>query len=109
MKRKITIFERATFGDDVDVTSLANSTKKCTHFRFLLSPLELVGDGKDRVQKVILERNTMTGNTGSQKAVGTGETSEIEAGLVLTDIGHKVQRRLLIIGMDRNIPNTYSL
>ena len=91
VKRKMSIFERATFDDDDAVTSLTNSTKKCVHFRFLLSPLELVGDDKGRVQKVILERNTMTGDAGSQKAVGTGETLEIDAGLVLTSIGYQAQ------------------
>jgi ferredoxin--NADP+ reductase len=57
--------------------------------RFLLSPVELIGDG-DGVRRVALTRNALqAGEDGRLKAVATGETETIEAGLVLRAIGYR--------------------
>jgi ferredoxin--NADP+ reductase len=57
------------------------------HFRFLLSPLELQGDW--HVERVLLERNRLVGPPFEQGARGTGERTELEAGLVFRSIGYK--------------------
>jgi ferredoxin--NADP+ reductase len=57
--------------------------------RFLLSPIEFVGDGGG-VRSVVMTRNALqAGEDGKLKAVATGETETIEAGLVMRAIGYR--------------------
>ncbi len=57
--------------------------------RFLLSPIELIGDG-DGVRGVVLARNALKATEdGRLRAEPTGETETIEAGLVLRAIGYR--------------------
>jgi ferredoxin/flavodoxin---NADP+ reductase len=57
--------------------------------RFLASPTQLIGDG-DGVRGVVLARNALQrGETGQLRAVATGETETIEAGLVMRAIGYR--------------------
>ena len=57
--------------------------------RFLLSPIELIGDG-DGLRSVVLARNALqAGEDGRLRAVPTGETETIEAGLVMRAIGYR--------------------
>jgi ferredoxin--NADP+ reductase len=57
--------------------------------RFLLSPSEILGE-EDGVRSVVLGRNALKpSESGSLRAVPTGETEEIEAGLVLRAIGYR--------------------
>ncbi len=66
----------------------ANKRKRVV-LRFLLSPIELIGD-RDGVRAVVLTRNALkaTGD-GRVRAEPTGETETIEAGLVLRAIGYR--------------------
>lgn len=57
---------------------------KRVHLRFLVSPVEIVGDGK--VQGIRLERNRLDDNL---SAVGTGKFETLEVGLVLRSVGYK--------------------
>jgi ferredoxin--NADP+ reductase len=57
------------------------------HFRFLLSPTRILGEG--HVQGVAFERNRLSGPPYEQSARGTGEQVELPAGLVLRRIGYK--------------------
>ncbi len=57
--------------------------------RFLLSPTELVGDG-DGVRTVVMARNALqAGKDGRLRAEPTGETEDIDAGLVMRAIGYR--------------------
>jgi ferredoxin/flavodoxin---NADP+ reductase len=57
--------------------------------RFLLSPIELIGE-EDGVHRVVLARNALqAGLNGRLRAEPTGETETIEAGLVLRAIGYR--------------------
>ncbi|HTA15041.1 MAG TPA: FAD-dependent oxidoreductase [Solirubrobacteraceae bacterium] len=57
--------------------------------RFLLSPVELIGD-EGGVQQVVLARNALTaGDNGRLRAEATGEVEAIEAGLVMRAIGYR--------------------
>ncbi len=56
--------------------------------RFLLSPVELIGDG-DGVHSVVLARNALQTAGGALRAVPTGEKETIEAGIVLRAIGYR--------------------
>ena len=57
--------------------------------RFLLSPSEILGEG-DGVRSVVMTRNALKpSESGSLRAVPTGETESIEAGLVLRAIGYR--------------------
>jgi ferredoxin--NADP+ reductase len=57
--------------------------------RFLASPIEIVGE-EDGVHSVVLGRNALKpSESGSLRAVPTGETEQIEAGLVLRAIGYR--------------------
>jgi ferredoxin--NADP+ reductase len=57
------------------------------HFRFLLSPTRILGEG--HVQGVAFERNRLSGPPYEQSARGTGEQVELPAGLVFRSIGYK--------------------
>lgn len=65
----------------------AGSKPRRIHFRFLLSPTEIKGNG--RVESIVLEKNRLEGEPFSLKARGTGELEEIPAGLVFRSIGYK--------------------
>lgn len=57
--------------------------------RFLLSPIELIGDG-DGVRRVVLARNALQASEdGWLRAEPTGETETIEAELVMRAIGYR--------------------
>jgi ferredoxin/flavodoxin---NADP+ reductase len=56
-------------------------------FRFLLSPVEIVG--RERVEGVVFERNRLSGPPFEQSARGTGERIELPAGLLFRSIGYK--------------------
>ncbi|HTA96433.1 MAG TPA: FAD-dependent oxidoreductase [Solirubrobacteraceae bacterium] len=57
--------------------------------RFLLSPTELIGDGNG-VRTVVMARNALqAGKDGRLRAEPTGETEDIDAGLVMRAIGYR--------------------
>jgi ferredoxin/flavodoxin---NADP+ reductase len=63
--------------------------RKRVVLRFLLSPIELIGDGGG-VRRVVLARNALqAGEDGRLRAQPTGETETIEAGLVMRAIGYR--------------------
>jgi ferredoxin--NADP+ reductase len=58
--------------------------------RFLLSPVELVGDAEGAVRGVVLERNELVADErGMLRAQATGQTETLSAGLVLRAIGYR--------------------
>ena len=58
--------------------------------RFLVSPVELVGNGDGRVRALRLVRNRLVaGRDGALKAEPTGETEEIPVGLVFRSVGYQ--------------------
>lgn len=61
-------------------------SKNC-YFRFLMGPKELLGHGK--LEKVILEKNQLSGEAFKQSARGTGEIIELEAGILFRSIGYR--------------------
>ena len=64
----------------------SGKNRRC-HFRFLLSPVELVGT--DTLEKVILEKNALSGEPMNQSARGTGEKTELNAGILFRSIGYR--------------------
>ncbi len=69
-------------------SAISDSSKprRC-QFTFLKSPKELIGT--ERLEKVILERNQLVGEPLQQSARGTGETLELETGLLFRSIGYR--------------------
>ncbi len=63
------------------------ATRRRVFLRFLLSPLELRGDG--RVEEVVFERNRLEGGPFHQSARGTGERITQACGLLFRSIGYK--------------------
>ncbi len=60
------------------------------HIRFLLSPVELIGDSSGRVVKMRLVRNTLSkSESGSLSAKPTDEFFEIPVGLVFRSVGYR--------------------
>ncbi len=71
-----------------DFASRPDPTKRrCCRFHFLSSPVELAGDG--RLERVVLERNRLEGEPFRQRARGTGETRELDCGLLFRSIGYR--------------------
>jgi len=64
----------------------SDKPRRCK-FTFLQSPVEIQGDGK--VEKIILERNALSGEAFSQSSRGTGEKIELKTGLVFRSIGYR--------------------
>lgn len=54
---------------------------------FLSSPVELTGDGV--LQKVILEKNKLSGEAGKQKAKGTGVREELKCNILFRSVGYR--------------------
>jgi len=70
------------------LAALGDSGKaRSCHFTFLKSPKELLGTG--RLEKVVLERNQLSGGPLQQSARGTGETLELETGILFRSIGYR--------------------
>lgn len=61
-------------------------SRKC-FFSFLMGPKELTGNGK--LEKVVLEKNKLSGEPFKQSARGTGETIELETGILFRSIGYR--------------------
>ncbi len=61
-------------------------SRKC-FFNFLMSPKELIGH--ERLEKIILEKNILSGASFQQSASATGETVELETGLLFRSIGYR--------------------
>ena len=63
---------------------------RTVEFRFLVSPVEMIGGEAGRLEAVRIERNRLTKTEdGSMRPRGTGEYDEIEAGLVFRSIGYR--------------------
>ena len=54
---------------------------------FCRSPARIEGDG--RIERLVLERNELSGEPFSQRASGTGETEVMECGLLFRSIGYR--------------------
>ncbi|MCL4731749.1 MAG: NADP oxidoreductase, partial [Planctomycetes bacterium] len=61
----------------------AGSKQRRVHFRFLVSPVEITGNGK--VEQVRIERNRLEAGN----AVGKGEFETVNAGMILRSVGYK--------------------
>ena len=59
--------------------------KRCI-FTFLKGPREMLGNG--RVERLLIEKNTLSGEPFRQSARGSGETLTIDAGIVFRSIGY---------------------
>lgn len=57
--------------------------------RFLVSPIEILGDEQGRVRAIRLARNRLVERNGSLAAEATGETEEIPVGLVFRSVGYR--------------------
>lgn len=63
------------------------SKRKKFFLHFLKSPAELTGDSK--LQKVVLEKNQLSGEPSLQKARGTGTKDELPCGILFRSIGYR--------------------
>ncbi len=61
------------------------------HFRFLISPVEIIADDKGKICAVKCEHNKLIPNEDGTdtKAAGTGEFEVIPAGMVLRSVGYR--------------------
>ena len=64
----------------------AGKSRVC-RMMFFRSPVRLEGDGA--VQRVVLERNALSGEPFRQKARGSGETEVLDCGIVFRSIGYR--------------------
>jgi ferredoxin--NADP+ reductase len=63
---------------------------KWLHIRFLVSPVELLGDEQGRVTKMRLVRNTLVASeTGTLSAKATDQFEELPVGLVFRSVGYR--------------------
>jgi len=63
---------------------------KWLHIRFLVSPVELIGDAQGRVTKMRLVRNTLVASeTGTLSAKATDQFEELSVGLVFRSVGYR--------------------
>ena len=63
----------------------SSKSKKC-FFRFLMGPQEIIGN--NQIEKLILEKNELSGEPFKQSAKGTNETIEINTGILFRSIGY---------------------
>jgi ferredoxin--NADP+ reductase len=64
--------------------------RRSLHVRFLVSPVEMIGDAQGRVKAMRLVRNRLVaGSSGAISAEPTGEFEEIETGLVFRSVGYR--------------------
>jgi len=63
----------------------SSKSKKC-FFRFLMGPQEIIGN--TQIEKLILEKNELSGEPFKQSAKGTNEIFEINTGILFRSIGY---------------------
>ncbi|MCA9594482.1 MAG: FAD-dependent oxidoreductase [Myxococcales bacterium] len=63
-------------------------TERALTIRFLTSPLEVLEGEPDRVRGVLVEKNELVEGERGPTARGTGETFEIDAGIVFRSVGY---------------------
>jgi ferredoxin--NADP+ reductase len=64
--------------------------QRTLRLEFLASPTELLNDGRGHLRAVRIERNGLVqGADGERHATGTGQTFELEAGLVFRSVGYR--------------------
>lgn len=69
------------------------TSAKKLHFRFLVSPTEVIADATGNVAGVALEKNRLEARPdGTLAARGTGEIEVLEVGMVLPAIGYAAER-----------------
>ncbi len=78
-KKNVEIFQKFADSEDTDRPRICTST-------FLKSPIRLEGNGQ--LEKVVLEINELAGEPFKQSAKGTGETMEIDCGILFRSIGY---------------------
>lgn len=78
-KKNVEIFHRFADSEDTGKQRICIAT-------FLKSPQRL--EGEARLQKVVFETNALTGEPFRQSARGTGQTMEIECGILFRSIGY---------------------
>jgi ferredoxin--NADP+ reductase len=60
------------------------------HVRFLVSPVEIVGDAEGRVTRMLLVRNRLAADArGRLAAAPTGEFEDLDVGLVFRSVGYR--------------------
>jgi ferredoxin--NADP+ reductase len=57
------------------------------YLHFLKSPVEIFGDGN--AERVVLEKNALSGDAGRQKAKGTGQKEELACGIFFRSVGYR--------------------
>ena len=78
-KKNVEIFQKFADSEDTGKPRTCIST-------FLKSPIRLEGNG--RLEKVVFEINTLDGEPFKQSCKGTGETMEIDCGILFRSIGY---------------------
>ncbi len=78
-KKNVEIFQKFAESEDTGKPRTCIST-------FLKSPVRLEGEG--RLEKAVFEINELSGEPFNQSAKGTGETMEIECGILFRSIGY---------------------
>ncbi len=67
-----------------------HTKEKRLHIRFLLSPVEILGDAEGRVRAMKLAKNELyRAEDGSVRSRPTGELEELETGIVFRSIGYQ--------------------
>ncbi len=88
--RKIEILQSYTRRKPDVANAVTHSTVKRLHIRFLVSPVELIGDAQGRVTKMRLVRNTLVASeTGTLSAKATDQFEELSVGLVFRSVGYR--------------------
>lgn len=64
----------------------SGKSRRC-HFQFLRSPVEILGS--NRIEKVVIEHNQLSGEAFKQSARGTGERYELDTGILFRSIGYR--------------------
>ncbi|MFP6581079.1 MAG: FAD-dependent oxidoreductase [Candidatus Hydrogenedentota bacterium] len=67
--------------------SSVDGASRNLHIEFCKSPVEI--HGRDRVESIVLEKNALSGKPFNVKARGTGETEQVDCGLVLRSVGYR--------------------
>ena len=78
-KKNVEVFQKFAETEDTGKPRICIST-------FLKSPIRL--EGNNHLEKVVLEINELSGEPFKQSATGTGETIEIECGILFRSIGY---------------------
>mmetsp|Transcript_27039 Transcript_27039/g.53935 ORF Transcript_27039/g.53935 Transcript_27039/m.53935 type:complete len:455 (-) Transcript_27039:13-1377(-) len=88
-KRIVDLLRKEVVMPEAEVEALAAAGDRSLAIDYLYSPCAVSADDEGNIKSLTIERQSLSGEAGSQRATGTGETKEVPCDLLIFSTGYK--------------------